>query len=90
MLAPSLLFSPKNNAHNISYSQHGAGALPLDPEVRGVICELNIVAGVLGSHPWGVDLEGYLETLSVGVVDLSQGERGPGQVSWLASVRGFL
>lgn len=74
MLTPSLLISAKSDVNNIWYSQHCAGAFPLDPEVRGVICKLHVVAGLIGGNPRGVDLEWDFKPLPVGVVELKQGK----------------
>ena len=74
MLTPSRIISPKSSLNDVWYSQHGAGALPLDPEVRGVICELHVIVGLIGGNPGGVDLEWDFKALSVGVVELKQGK----------------
>ena len=84
VLALSHLISVKNNVNDIWYSQHGAGAFPLDPEARGIIRELHIIAGLIGGNPRGVDLEWDFKPLSAGVVELKQ-SRG-GQVSSPVSV----
>ena len=78
VLAPSHLISVKSDMNDIWYSQHSAGAFPLDPEVRRVICKLHVVAGLIGGNPGGVDLEWDFKPLSVGVVELKQGKKEAG------------
>lgn len=66
--SPCHLISPKSDVNEIWYSQHCAGAFPLDPEVRGVIHKLHLVVGLVGSNPRGVNLKWDFKPLPVGVI----------------------
>lgn len=78
VLAPSRFISVKSDASDTWYSQHSAGAFPLDPEARGVIRKLHVIAGLISSNPGGVNLERDFKPLPVGVVELKQGKEEAG------------
>lgn len=81
------LISVKSDLNYIWYSQHSARAFPLDPEVQGVIWVLDFIVSFISSNTRRVNLERDFKALSVGIVELKQGEEEAGALVCILLVK---